>query len=52
MKETSFVYDPEIMKMVCEEMCAEAGVEFFLHTSVVAAHRAFPAISFPWPVAG
>lgn len=38
-KETSFVYDPEIMKMVCEEMCAEAGVEFFLHTAVVAAHR-------------
>ncbi|MBO7688002.1 MAG: FAD-dependent oxidoreductase [Kiritimatiellae bacterium] len=38
-KETSFVYDPEIMKMVCEEMCAEAGVEFFLHTTVVAAHR-------------
>ncbi len=38
-KETSFVYDPEIMKVVCEEMCAEAGVEFFLHTAVVAAHR-------------
>ena len=36
---TSFVYDPECMKMVCEEMCTEAGVEFFLHTAVVAAHR-------------
>ena len=36
---TSFVYDPECMKVVCEEMCTEAGVEFFLHTAVVAAHR-------------
>ena len=38
-KATSFVYDPECMKMVCEEMCTEAGVEFFLHTAVVAAYR-------------
>ncbi len=39
MRTTSFVYDPECMKVVCEEMCAEAGVEFFLHTAVVAAYR-------------
>ena len=35
----TFVYDPESMKVVCEEMCAEAGVEFCLHTAVVAAYR-------------
>lgn len=34
-----FVYDPECMKIVCEDMCAEAGVRFHLQTPVVAAYR-------------
>lgn len=33
----SFGYDAEIMKLVLEEMCSEAGVQFQLHTQVVAA---------------
>lgn len=33
----SFGYDAEIMKLLLEEMCAEAGVQFQLHTQVVAA---------------
>jgi hypothetical protein len=32
-------YDPETMKLVLEEMCAEAGVEIQLHTRVCAAER-------------
>jgi len=34
-----FIYEPEYMKLVCEEMCAEAGVKVRLYTSVVAALR-------------
>ena len=35
----AFIYEPEYMKLVCEEMCAEAGVRVRLYTSVVAALR-------------
>lgn len=35
----SFYYDPEIMKLVLEEWCAEAGVTVQLHTRIVAARR-------------
>ena len=35
----NFTYDPECMKVVCEEMCTEAGVDFRLHSMVVAAYR-------------
>lgn len=35
----SFYYDPEIMKLVLEEWCAEAGVAVQLHTRIVAARR-------------
>lgn len=34
-----FVYEPEYMKIVCEEMVAEAGVSVLLHCPVVAAYR-------------
>lgn len=34
-----FVYEPEYMKIVCEEMAAEAGVSVLLHCPVVAAYR-------------
>jgi hypothetical protein len=34
----NFLYDPEQMKIVLEEMCLEAGVEIQLHTRVSAAH--------------
>ena len=34
-----FIYEPEYMKLVCEEMCVEAGVRIRLHTSVVDAVR-------------
>lgn len=34
-----FIYEPEYMKIVCEEMCREAGVDILLHSSVVAASR-------------
>ena len=33
--ERSFVYEPEYMKLVCEEMCTEANVRVRLHTAVV-----------------
>ena len=33
-----FVYSPEPMKLLLEEMCEEEGVDFLLHTRVVAAH--------------
>ncbi len=36
--ENNFVYAPEAMKLILEEMCAEAGVKFFLHTRAVAAY--------------
>ena len=35
----NFTYDPECMKVVCEDMCAESGVDFRLHTAVTAAYR-------------
>ncbi|MDD5140842.1 MAG: FAD-dependent oxidoreductase [Verrucomicrobiales bacterium] len=34
-----FVYEPEVMKLLVEEMCVEAGVKIQLLTSVVAAYR-------------
>ncbi len=34
-----FVYEPEEMKVLLEEMCVEAGVKFQLHTRVSAAFR-------------
>lgn len=34
-----FVYVPEEMKLLLEEMCLEAGVRFQLHTRVAAAYR-------------
>ena len=37
--DTGYLYEPEYMKLALEEMCAEAGVKFRLHTSVVAAYR-------------
>ena len=38
-KNRCFIYEPEYMKLVCEELCAEAGVRIRLHTSVVDAVR-------------
>ena len=38
-KVANYTYDPESMKVVCEDMCTEAGVDFRLHTAVVAAYR-------------
>lgn len=35
--DSNYLYEPEYMKFVCEEMCREAGVDFQLHTLVVAA---------------
>lgn len=32
-------YEPEYMKLILDRLCAEAGVEVRLHTSVAAAHR-------------
>ncbi len=37
--DSRFSYHPEILKLVLEEMCAEAGVAFQYHTRVAAAHR-------------
>ena len=34
-----WVYEPEYMKRVCEDMCREAGVRVTLQTPVVAAYR-------------
>jgi hypothetical protein len=34
-----FVYEPDEMKLLLEEMCTQAGVKFQLHTRVSAAHR-------------
>ncbi|MGN0843818.1 MAG: FAD-dependent oxidoreductase [Kiritimatiellia bacterium] len=34
-----WVYEPEYMKFVCEEMCREAGVRVTLHCPVIAAYR-------------
>ena len=34
-----WVYEPEYMKRVCEDMCLESGVRVTLHTAVVAAYR-------------
>ena len=33
------LYEPEYMKLVCEELCEEAGVAIRLHTIVAAAYR-------------
>ncbi|HWL51604.1 MAG TPA: FAD-dependent oxidoreductase [Chthoniobacteraceae bacterium] len=38
-KGTRFAYDVEEMKLLLEELCAEAGVAIRLHTRVAAAHR-------------
>ena len=38
-KDNWYVYEPEYMKLVLEDLCAEAGVKFVYHTSVVAAYR-------------
>lgn len=35
----NFVYEPEYMKFVCEEMCAEAGVKVTLQAPVTAVYR-------------
>ncbi len=34
-----FVYEPDEMKLLLEDMCTEAGVKFRLHTRAVAAYR-------------
>jgi hypothetical protein len=34
-----FVYEPEEMKLLLEEMCTAAGVKLLLHTGVAAAYR-------------
>lgn len=34
-----FVYEPEAMKRILEEMCVEAGIQIHLHTRVAAAYR-------------
>jgi len=34
-----FVYEPEAMKLLLEELCGAAGVQLQLHTRVAAAHR-------------
>ena len=34
-----FVYEPEAMKLLLEELCVAAGVKIHLHTRVTAAHR-------------
>lgn len=35
MLESNYIFEPEYMKYVCEQMCVEAGVEFLLHCRVV-----------------
>ena len=35
----AFIYEPEYMKRVCEDLCEEAGVEFVFNSPVVAAVR-------------
>lgn len=37
--EDKFTYSPEYMKLLLEEMCTESGVDFILHTRVVAAYK-------------
>ena len=39
LRDDYFVYEPESMKLVLEDICTEAGVKFTYHTSVVAAYR-------------
>lgn len=36
---SAFSYDPEALKLLLEEMCVEAGVEFQYHTRVAAAFK-------------
>jgi len=38
-RDNDWVYEPEYMKFVCEDMCAEAGVKVLLQCPVVAAYR-------------
>lgn len=38
-KADRFVYEPEPMKLLLEEMCVAAGVKFLLHTRVAAAFK-------------
>ncbi|MDZ4288892.1 MAG: FAD-dependent oxidoreductase, partial [Prosthecobacter sp.] len=35
----SFAYDPEALKLLLEELCADAGVKFQFHTRVASAYR-------------
>lgn len=37
--DNDWVYEPEYMRLVCEDMCAEAGVKVTLQCPVVAAYR-------------
>ena len=39
MRANNYVYEPEYMKIALEQMCEEAGVQFTLHSPVVAAYR-------------
>ena len=39
MLDSNYLYEPEYMKFICEELCREAGVVFQLHTSVVAVEK-------------
>ena len=39
MLDSNFIYDPESMKIVLEDMATEAGVRFTYHSPVVAAYR-------------
>ncbi len=36
---SSFAYDPEVMKLLLDEMCIDAGIKVQLHTRVVAASK-------------
>ena len=36
---SKFVYEPDEMKLLLEDLCTEAGVSFRLHTRLVAAYR-------------
>lgn len=35
----NFVYEPEYMKWILEQMCLESGVQFRLHTNTASVHR-------------
>ncbi len=40
-----FVYEPDEMKLLLEDMCADAGVQFRLQTRLVAAYRDGPKLT-------